>query len=182
MLVKNALPCRNPVHPDWALGKRTFEFRYNYMILGKQSKLRKKGIFCKIWITKKKVYLYSTVLTIILAKSELYDFTQGKNYYGRTFHGTLTDKKNWKNGTKRYNKVLVLHNIFYFHSQSIRVHEQHHFNEFQDSFCAWKWLLFIIPRPGHLHRGNICQCYPCRSSFIWQRTGCSTISVSHTPN
>ena len=52
MLVKNALPCRNPVHPDWALGKGTFVFRYNYMILGEQSGLEKKCIFCKIWIIK----------------------------------------------------------------------------------------------------------------------------------
>ena len=42
--------------------------------------------------------------------------------------------------------------------------------------------LVIIPRPGHLHRGNICQCYPCRSSIIWWRTCCSIMSVSHTPN
>ena len=42
--------------------------------------------------------------------------------------------------------------------------------------------LYIIPGPGNLHRGNICQCYPCRSSTIWQRTGCSIMSVSHTPN
>ena len=42
--------------------------------------------------------------------------------------------------------------------------------------------LLIIPRPGHLHRGNICQCYPCRSRAIWQQTGCSIMSVSHTPN
>ena len=28
----------------------------------------------------------------------------------------------------------------------------------------------------------ICQCYPCRSSAIWEQTGCSIMSVSHTPN
>ena len=42
--------------------------------------------------------------------------------------------------------------------------------------------LLIIPRPGHLHRGNICQCYPCQSKVIRWRTGCSIMSVSHTPN
>ena len=43
------------------------------------------------------------------------------------------------------------------------------------------WILYIIPLPGHLHRGNICQCYPCRSRAIWLQTGCSIMSVSHTP-
>ena len=44
------------------------------------------------------------------------------------------------------------------------------------------WTLDIIPRPGNLHIGNICQCYPCRSRAIWRRTGSSIMSVSHTPN
>ena len=43
---------------------------------------------------------------------------------------------------------------------------------------------FSIPRPGHLHKGNICQCYPCRSRAIWRQTGCSIniMSLSQTPN
>ena len=48
--------------------------------------------------------------------------------------------------------------------------------------CSMQRTLCIITRPGHLHGGNICQCYPCRSSAIWQRTDCSIISVSHTLN
>ena len=35
---------------------------------------------------------------------------------------------------------------------------------------------------GYIPRGNICQCYPCRSCAIWEQTGCSIMSVSHTPN
>ena len=70
------------------------------MILGDQSELEKKIHFVKfeleILFKNVKVYLYSTVLTIILAKSELHDFTQGKNYYGPTFPGTLTHQKKMK--------------------------------------------------------------------------------------
>ena len=42
--------------------------------------------------------------------------------------------------------------------------------------------VYIIPQPGNLHKGNICQCYPCRSRAVWRQTGCSIMSVSHTPN
>ena len=46
-----------------------------------------------------------------------------------------------------------------------------------------RYKLYIIPRPGHLHRGNVCQCYPCRSRPIWRLAGgCSIMAVSHTTN
>ena len=66
------------------------------MMLGEKVNFKKKVYFVSVQFKKKfkssKVYLYSTVLTIRLGKSELDNFSQGKNYYGPTFPGTFTHK------------------------------------------------------------------------------------------
>ena len=72
--------------------------------------LKKKVYFVKFelqnFFKNFKVYLYCAVLTIILAKSELHDFTQGKNYYGPTFPGTLTHKKKMKISNKKIQQSI----------------------------------------------------------------------------
>ena len=60
------------------------------------------------------------------------------------------------------------------------------FYSFNQSPCLYgnenKVTLNILPRPGNLHRGNICNSYPCRSRAIWVADQLQYNVSAHTLN